>query len=153
MKLQIDKIPEAGLHLSKELPAEILGLKEDLIFQGEGSVFCELYVQVVDETLIVRGTVSATVRAHCARCTQIFSTTVSDSGFLRDYSDILGVEDVDITEDLREAIVLNLPHFPLCDEACKGLCAQCGKKLNEEPCGCPEGEKTGVWEALDNLKL
>ncbi len=153
MKLQMDQIPEEGLHLAKEAPAKILGLKEDLVFQEEGPVCCELYVQVVDGTLIARGTVSATVRAQCARCSQIFSTTVSDSGFLRDYSDILEVEEVDLTEGLREAILLNLPHFPLCDEGCKGLCVHCGKDLNEGPCGCPDGDKSGAWEALDNLNL
>ena len=153
MKIQISKIPEKGLHLEGEAPATILGLEKDLIFQEEGPVFFRLYVQVVDGTLIARGTVSTTVRAQCARCSQIFSTTVSDSGFLRDYSDILEVEEVDLTEGLREAILLSLPHFPLCDEGCKGLCVQCGKNLNEGPCGCPDGDKRGAWEALDDLSL
>ena len=153
MKINISKIPEEGLRLVKEAPAEILGLKEDLIFREEGPVCCELYAQVVDGTLIARGTVSATVQAQCARCSQIFSTTVSDSGFLRDYSDILEVEEVDLTEGLREAILLSLPHFPLCDERCKGLCVQCGKELNEGSCGCPDGNENGAWEALDNLSL
>jgi len=153
MIIKLDQIPEEGLRLAAKEPAEILGFEEDLIFQEEGPVCCELYVQVVDGALIARGTVSATVRAQCARCSQIFSTTVSDSGFLRDYSDILEVEEVDLTEGLREAILLNLPHFPLCDEGCKGLCIQCGKDLNEGPCGCPDGDKSGAWEALDNLNL
>ncbi len=153
MKITISKIPEEGLRLTQEASAEILGLKEDLVFQEDGPVCCELYVQVVDGALIARGTVSATVRAHCARCSQIFSTTVSDSGFLRDYSDILEVEEVDLTEGLREAILLNLPHFPLCDEGCKGLCVQCGNDLNKEPCGCPDGSENGAWEALDSLNL
>ena len=153
MKINISKIPEEGLHLEKEAPAEMLGLEKDLVFQAEGPVCCELYVQVVDGTLLVRGAVSAEIRAECARCSQIFSTTVGDSGFLRDYSDILGVEDVDISEDLREAVLLHLPHFPLCDERCKGLCVQCGKDLNKGPCGCQDGDKREAWEALDNLNL
>lgn len=153
MKLQIDKIPEEGLHLAAEEPPETLGLKGDPVFHEKGPVSGELYVQVVEGTLIARGTVSAEVNAQCARCSQIFSTTVTDSGFLRDYSDISEIEEVDITEDLREAIILNLPHFPLCDEECKGLCIRCGLDLNEGPCGCPVGDKRGAWEALDNLNL
>jgi len=153
MLIKIDQIPEEGVRLTQEAPAEILGLDGDLVFRPEGPVCCELYAQVVDGTLVVRGTVSAEVHAHCARCSQIFSTTVSDSGFLRDYSDILEVEEVDLTEGLREAILLNLPHFPLCDEGCKGLCVQCGAALNEGPCGCSDGESRGAWEALDNLNL
>lgn len=153
MIIKLDKIPEQGLHLAGEEPAEILGLEDDPVFSATGPVCASLYAQVVDEMLIVRGTVSAEIRAECARCTQMFSTTVVDSGFLRDYSDIQEVEEVDMTESLREAIILELPHFPLCDEGCKGLCFQCGKDLNEGPCGCSNGDKRGAWEALDNLKL
>ena len=153
MKLQLNKIPAEGFHLIGEEPAEVLGLVDDPVFSASGPICSELYAQVVDGTLIVRGTVSAEIRAECARCTQIFSTTVSDSGFLRDYSDIFEVEEVDLTEGLREAIILELPSFPLCDEECKGLCSACGKDLNEGPCGCSGGDKRGAWEALDNLKL
>ena len=153
MLINISKIPEEGLHLNGEEPADVLGLDDDPVFSASGPICSTLYAQVVDETLLVRGTVSAEIHAECARCTQIFSTTVSDSGFLRDYSDILEVEEVDLTEGLREAILLNLPHFPLCDEGCKGLCIQCGKDLNKEPCGCPDGNEKGAWEALDNLNL
>jgi len=153
MKLQIDQIPEQGVTVEGEEPPELLTMEPGAEFCAAGSLSYDLYVQVVDGTLLVRGAVSAPMDARCARCTQIFSTTVSDSGFLRDYSDILEVEEVDISEDLREAIILSLPHFPLCDEGCKGLCVHCGKDLNKGPCGCPDGDKSGAWEALDNLKL
>ncbi|MBI9020801.1 MAG: DUF177 domain-containing protein [Verrucomicrobia bacterium] len=153
MIIKLDKIPEQGLHLTAEEPGDILGLEDDPAFSTAGPVRASLYAQVVDEMLIVRGTVSAEIRAECARCTQMFSTTVVDSGFLRDYSDIQEVEEVDMTESLREAIILELPRFPLCDEGCKGLCFQCGKDLNDGPCGCSNGDKRGAWEALDNLKL
>lgn len=153
MKIQIDQIPESGLHLSAEEPAELLALKDDPLFSEESPLTCELYAQMVEDALIVRGTVSATVETQCVRCSQIFSTTVTDSGFLRDYSEISGVEEVDITEDLRESVILNLPPFPLCDEACKGLCPSCGVDLNQVSCDCASGDKRGAWEALDNLKL
>ncbi len=153
MKLQIDRIPEEGLHLAVEASSEILGLEDDPVFSEAGAVFGQLYAQRVEETLVVRGTVRAEIHAQCARCSQIFSTTVKDSGFLRDYSDIEEMDEVDISEDLREAILLNLPQFPLCNEECKGLCLQCGKNLNKGPCSCSDGDKIGAWEALDNLKL
>lgn len=153
MKLTISRIPESGLKIHGEEPGEILGLDEADEFRAAGPVSCDLYTQVVDEILIVRGTLSAPLEARCARCTQIFSTTVTDSGFLRDFPNIQGTEEVDITEELREAILLNLPHFPLCDEGCKGLCPQCGKDLNAGSCGCRKTEEGGPWDSLDNLKL
>jgi uncharacterized protein len=153
MIIQLDKIPEQGMKFEGSEPAEVLALEQSAEFHPDGPLDYDLYAQVVDGALILRGTLSAPMKGCCARCTQIFSTTVSDSGFLRDYFDLEGAEEVDVTEDLREAIILNLPRFPLCDESCKGLCPQCGKDLNEGPCGCSEGEKGGAWDALNSLNL
>jgi len=153
MIINVARIPESGLKIYEEEPGEILELDAADEFQSAGPVTCNLYVQVVDAILIVRGTVSAPLEVRCARCTQIFSTTVTDSGFLRDFPGIEGTEEVDITQDLREAIMLSLPRFPLCDEACKGLCGQCGKDLNGGPCGCRKMEEGGSWGALNNLNL
>jgi uncharacterized protein len=153
MIINVTNIPEQGLKIKAGEPGEILGLSEADGFVAAGAVDCDLYVQVVDGVLIVRGTVEVPVKARCARCTQFFSTTVTDSGFLRDFPDVQGVEEVDITEDLREAVMLSLPHSPLCDEGCKGLCVQCGKDLNEGSCGCRRREESGSWGALNSLKL
>ena len=153
MIVQLDKIPEEGLHFSGEEAPEILELDADPVFSSEDAVRCELYAQVVSGSLVVRGTVSAKILARCARCAQIFSTTVIDSGFLRDYSDVDEMEEIDITEGIRETLILNLPPFPLCDDACKGLCPQCGKNMNQAVCDCLAQKKIGAWEALDNLKL
>lgn len=141
------------MHVSGEEPADLLALTDDPLYTELMPVTCELYVQMVDDALIVRGEVTTRVDAQCVRCSQIFSTTVTDSGFLRDYSEIPGVDFVDITEDLREAIILNLPPFPLCDDACKGLCPTCGIDMNQATCDCLVDSKDGAWEALDNLKL
>ena len=43
---------------------------------------------------------------------------------------------LDLTELLRQNITLQIPSQPLHDEKCEGLCATCGKDLNEGPCGC-----------------
>lgn len=153
MIINVARIPEQGLKFHEEEPGEILELGEADEFRAAGPVSCDLYAQVVDEILIVRGKLSVPLEAHCARCTQIFSTTVIDSGFLRDFPGIQGTEEVDITGEIREAIMLSLPHFPLCDEDCKGLCPRCGKDLNGGPCGCRKNEAGGSWGALNNLKL
>jgi uncharacterized protein len=153
MIINVARIPESGLKFHEEEPGEILDLGEGAEFRAAGPVSCDLYAQVVDQTLIVRGTLSAPIEAECARCTQKFSTSVTDSGFLRDFPGIQGTEEVDITEDIREALILSLPHFPLCDDACKGLCSQCGKDLNDGPCECRKVEEGGAWGALNSLNL
>jgi len=39
---------------------------------------------------------------------------------------------------LREHVILSAPMQPLCSDDCLGLCARCGKNLNEGPCQCAE---------------
>ena len=43
---------------------------------------------------------------------------------------------LDIGDLLREQFQLALPMKPLCSEACRGLCPQCGANLNRTECGC-----------------
>ena len=42
----------------------------------------------------------------------------------------------DMDAAAEDAVVLNMDMRILCREDCKGLCPQCGKNLNEGPCGC-----------------
>lgn len=45
-------------------------------------------------------------------------------------------DEVDLSEPLRENVLLELPMKPLCSDLCKGLCPSCGQNLNEGPCQC-----------------
>ena len=60
---------------------------------------------------------------------------------------------MDITEDLREELILHVPAFPVCIDACVGMCTQCGVNLNQVACDCVEEEKPNPWSALDGLNL
>lgn len=46
---------------------------------------------------------------------------------------------LDLTEAVREELILAAPGFPLCREDCRGLCPRCGADLNQGPCGCRSG--------------
>ena len=70
-----------------------------------------------------------------------------------------GVEELDVSNDFREEVLLALPVNLLCSDDCAGLCPQCGADRNEVECGCeppeiavPEPEDN-PWAALDDLKL
>jgi uncharacterized protein len=60
---------------------------------------------------------------------------------------------IDLSGPLREQILLAIPPAPLCDEACKGLCPQCGKDLNQGDCGCERKAIDPRWAALKTMKL
>lgn len=108
--------------------------------------------------LRVEGHVRAEVALRCSRCLEDFQSTVQaplDELFLQTYDVTSGLplqraegeEDdeftidrnhlVDLSELVRQTLLVSLPLQPLCRAACAGLCPQCGKNLNEGPCDCP----------------
>jgi uncharacterized protein len=60
---------------------------------------------------------------------------------------------IDLDPILREQLLLALPGYPVCRDACKGLCPVCGANLNERECGCERKPPDPRWAALKNIKL
>ncbi len=58
---------------------------------------------------------------------------------------------INLSELVRENIILNLPMSHLCHEDCKGLCSKCGADLNLGDCGCVRVEKDPRWSALEHF--
>jgi len=53
----------------------------------------------------------------------------------------VGADDtVDLSEVVRQHLLLALPIAPRCREACRGLCPTCGADLNVGRCGCVRDE-------------
>jgi len=48
-----------------------------------------------------------------------------------------GDESLDVSTEVRDALVLAIPMKLLCRDDCRGLCPRCGANLNLEPCRCP----------------
>jgi len=61
-------------------------------------------------------------------------------------------ETIDLGDLVREQFYLALPMKPLCAEACKGLCPQCGTNLNRGACECRTGWQDPRFEKLKALK-
>jgi uncharacterized protein len=62
-----------------------------------------------------------------------------------------GMVDLDLTEPLREEIVLSQSLLVLCKTECRGLCPHCGLNLNEERCQCRTEEEDPRWDTLRAL--
>lgn len=58
---------------------------------------------------------------------------------------------LDLTEVLRQDLILALPIVPVCRNDCQGLCASCGQNLNEGDCDCTEQELDPRFAALKQL--
>ncbi len=59
---------------------------------------------------------------------------------------------IDLDPYVREQLLLAIPQYPVCQEACKGLCPSCGANLNERECGCDRRTPDPRWAALEKLK-
>lgn len=153
MKILVARIPEEGSHYEGRDPGSIMEVEDDPQILSFGEVDYTLYVQRVSGELVVRGTLSAKVEMRCARCSEFFSTTVPVSDFLRAYPVPDGTDAVDITEEMREEILLHIPGFAVCDEQCKGRCSQCGADMNKGPCECRQEDGPNPFSALDGLNL
>jgi uncharacterized protein len=153
MIIDIPKLKPEGEWFRGEEPPELLELKGPRWAQADRPIRYELFAQVVSSELIVKGIVAADIRLECGRCVEFFSTTVTDDDFLQGYDISGGVETVDVTGDIREAVLLSVPHYPVCQPDCKGLCPQCGRNLNTGSCACRPASPGGRWGALDGLKL
>ncbi|WP_372797222.1 DUF177 domain-containing protein [Pontiella sp.] len=153
MKILVARIPEEGSEYEGDEPGAILHAEEEAFIRNPEEVRYKLYAQRVSDELVVRGELGVNVDLQCARCSEFFSTRVGVFDFLRAYPAPDGTDSVDITEDLREEIMLHLPAFPLCSEECKGVCPQCGADWNKGSCGCKKDEGPSAWSALDGLNL
>jgi uncharacterized protein len=61
-------------------------------------------------------------------------------------------DNLDLSAWARDAIALELPDKILCRPECAGLCAVCGKNLNDEPHDHGEPEPDSRWSALADLR-
>ena len=58
---------------------------------------------------------------------------------------------IDLSDEIRQCLLIELPLKPLCRPECAGLCPQCGKNLNQGACDCEPGDDAGPWSALRDL--
>ena len=58
---------------------------------------------------------------------------------------------INLTEDIRQTVLLSVPLKLLCSEECKGLCSRCGTNWNHQTCECHEEIKDSRLQRLKDL--
>lgn len=139
------------------------GVRTALATVGDEPVGARLRAESVVEGILVTGTVSGTSTLECARCLESFRAPfelevcelfVAPGHEAPDQEDaytFTGLE-IDLEPMIRDAVALTLPLNPVCNETCKGLCAQCGQNLNQAGCGCRDEDTDPRWAALADLR-
>ncbi|MDX1492439.1 MAG: DUF177 domain-containing protein [Longimicrobiales bacterium] len=114
--------------------------------------------------VVVRGRAEGTLVQECRRCLERVETPLQEDltmVFVEDadeeedggaYALVPVGEELDVSNAVREEIVLAVNPFVVCKPECKGLCPQCGQDLNEGSCDCTRDETDPRWAALRQLK-
>ena len=131
MKIYVSRVPAEGLrdHVTYDpttMDMERGDIHLDHSFEVDATII------KADEELVVNVDIRCPVCLVCARCLEEFRwVVITDAVF----SYKVGPTDiVDITDDVRQEIILAYPMVPVCQLHCKGLCSVCGQNLNVATC-------------------
>jgi uncharacterized protein len=142
-----------GTSLVSDINEENVQLDEDI--KVVGPVSGQVRLRHINQGLLVDGQIDLTVELTCTRCLKTFEQELHlelDERFRPtvdvvtgmplpaiEEDDVFPIDDhhqVDLTEPVRQHLLLAIPIATVCKEDCAGLCAQCGKDLNLGPCEC-----------------
>ena len=123
IKFSVSRVEKEVVFLEGSEPASFWALPENDTYTPETPVFYELTVKSVAGSILVTGRVSGRVSAACGRCLQALEMEISNDAVELYYAkDEIREEELDITEEIREELLIELPMNPLCSSDCKGLC-------------------------------
>jgi len=118
----------------------------------------DLALAPIGRAVEATGVVRARWQGECRRCLKRVAgplegavREVFEEGHEEGETYPLDHDEIDLEPLAREAVLLELPQAPLCQEDCRGLCPECGVDRNEGPCSCAPPTDPR-WGALDELR-
>jgi uncharacterized protein len=146
-----------ALHLEAPLPGLVV---TGSAIRDDEPLVVDVLLERVHEGLVVRGAVRARWDAPCSRCLRPVGGEVEcevqelfERAPLDGETYPLEHDRVDLGLPIRDTLLLELPLAPLCRDDCAGLCAVCGRDLNDDPCSCEQTTPDPRWAALSQLEL
>ncbi|MFY9442490.1 MAG: DUF177 domain-containing protein [Bacillota bacterium] len=163
MKIDISSIRNRqGVSISVQFVTRL----EDLVDEGNVVRFKEPVkvtgsVVNIDQHFLLTGSAIGQVELICDRCMESFVIPIEAElqysfadacGFRGHVARVAGEgepdadpdirefagDEIDITDEVREAVLLALPSKRLCSVQCKGICPVCGVNRNKSECKCAE---------------
>ncbi len=160
----IAAITDGQSSLEADVLPEELGLGDNIEFNKTIHVVHQ--INKVGPEVFIKSTLQTTLNLQCDVCLDSFLYNVTDSvnvilttdsNLAEGEDDVYLVSDVtseiDITESIRQSLLLDIPFKKKCSSACKGLCPTCGANLNKGPCTCKNETIDPRWEALKKVKF
>lgn len=154
--IDLATLPEEGKNFSGEISAEIFDLPSHDP-QAVGPLTYDLRVQRFESELLLSGTLSAPFELICVRTVHPFVKTLHvDPANVS--VEIENEGPLDVTEALREEILLEIPDYPHCDEADEPMHCEIDPRYLavDKPGGDqvetrPRESGDSRWSALDAL--
>lgn len=150
MIINLSDIKENGLHLTGSLSTGDYALPlEDYI--GWETITYDLEASILGTECLVQGSLSTEFKSPCARCLEPLPVTIRIDPFRHSYA-VEGNETIDLTQDIREDILLDLPFAPRCELDEQNRCPHTGETYQKQDDGFADRTRDSVWGALDNFK-
>ena len=125
-----------------------------------------LEVQQAAHDVVVLGHMNGEAEIACRRCLSLVRASVDQELTLLFREGVSQVDaeaeeiysfpergsELDLSGAIREHLLLAVPEFLECQEACKGLCPHCGVNLNETTCSCEQHSTDDRWAVLRKLQ-
>lgn len=121
----------------------------------------------VGDEVFIKSTLSTVVDLTCDLCLEPFRTKLHETVEMiltkdhklveREAEDVYllsnSTTEVDITDSVKQTLLLAIPYKKICTNDCKGLCPMCGANLNIESCSCGETKIDPRWQALRDISF
>ncbi len=162
MKIKITSLSEGRHFYNFTESVEFLELPNEFF----GNVHVNVLLEKTKDHILIKVSINANRHCECDRCLREYDRSFTNEYHMFYISDIqnkkLYNEDVvtvirkdqdyiDISNDVREYILLSVPMKNLCKEDCQGLCPRCGSDLNFRQCICETEKVDPRWLALKGL--
>lgn len=148
MQISTQQIKNAGSLLIEEdmAPHTILGTPPDFIAFNP-PLKANVRIYTTDRDIVADGRLQMALGLTCARCLETFTRNLK-AQFTQVFDPAL--ETIDLTNDIREAVFVDLPLKAVCKENCQGLCPSCGQNKNLRACTCVRAQNP-QFEPLRNF--
>jgi uncharacterized protein len=164
--IPLGSIKEGISKVSFKTRAENIELKEGCLFPDELNI--EIQITVVGEDYLLDFFVESEGEFVCDRCGVEFRHTIRgelktlytfDTKKCLEYKNddvkmiSKSVREIDISQEVIDALGLAIPAKILCKTSCAGLCVKCGTNLNERKCKCKHHIPDHRWDGLKKIKF
>lgn len=157
--VDITEVPEGESFLTGEIALKDVDFVDEEVAL-KSPVRAELRLQRLGLNLLVDGQVSVLAEMTCGRCTERYRVILQEAMLIQ-YAPASSVKQneeeegevelvvpyqgkiVDLSDDVRQTVVLSVPVKRICRPDCKGLCPICGLIIDKGGAGAPSMQESG----------